>query len=57
MNGRQQSKIATGVGIVVVAGIVCAIAVANPNCDRGCQNNLEHLFTHVLDDVIKGLLA
>lgn len=57
MSRKQQEKIVTGLAIVAVAGLAVAIASANPNCDRGCRNNLEHLFDHVLGDVIKGLLA
>ena len=57
MSKRQQEQIGTALAIVGVTGLAVAIAAANPQCDRGCQSNLQHIFEHVLGDVIKGLLA
>src|SRR5712691_8301223 len=54
---KQQDKIGTALAIVGVTGLAVVIASADPQCDRGCKNNLQHLFEHVLGDVIKGLLA
>ena len=54
---KQQEKIGTALAIVGATGLAVAIAAADPQCDRGCRNNLQHLFEHVLGDAIKGLLA
>ncbi len=54
---KRQDKIGTALAIVGVTGLAVAMASADPQCDRGCKNNLQHLFEHVLGDVIKGLLA
>jgi len=48
-------------GKVVLIGtgavVVLQILAAQPNCDRGCKNNLEHLTQHVIGDVLTRLLA
>jgi len=48
-------------GKVVLIGagavVVLQILAAQPNCDRGCKNNLEHLTQHVISDVLTRLLA
>lgn len=48
-------------GKIVLAGagavVVLQILAAQPNCDRGCKNNLEHLTQHVIGDVIRAALA
>lgn len=54
---KQQQKIATAVAVVAITGLVVVIAKRDPHCDRGCQNNLQHLFEHVLGDAVQSLLA
>ena len=56
MNQRDTKAVqavALGAGVVVTA----AILASNPNCNRGCKTVLEHITTHVLSDVITGLLG
>ncbi len=48
-----EKMVLIGAGAVVVLQILAA----NPNCDRGCKNNLEHLTQHVIGDVFTRLLA
>jgi hypothetical protein len=47
-------------GNVVLAGagaiLLIQILAAQPNCDRGCKNNLEHLSQHILGDVFAAML-
>jgi hypothetical protein len=45
--------------VLVGAGAVVLIQIlaANPNCDRGCKSNLEHLTAHIVGDVFTRLLA
>lgn len=57
MSKAQQEKFGMALAIVGVTGLVVLFASANPHCDRGCRTNLQHLFEHVLDDVVEGLLA
>lgn len=54
---QQEQKIVTALAILGAAGFVLAVAAANPHCDRGCENNLQHILKHVLGDVVEGLLA
>jgi hypothetical protein len=42
-----------GTGAVVVLQILAA----QPNCDRGCKNNLEHLTQHIIGDMLKAAFA
>jgi hypothetical protein len=44
--------------VLIGAGAVLAIQIlaAQPNCDRGCKNNLEHLTQHILGDVFTAML-
>ena len=56
MNRKQQANLVTGLAIVAIAGLVVAWAKSDPKCNRGCQDNLDHFFNHVLDDVITGSL-
>ena len=48
-------------GKVVLIGagalVVIKILAANPNCDRGCKNTLEHLSQHIIGDVFTRLLT
>ena len=48
-------------GKVVLVGagavLVLQILAAQPNCDRGCKNNLEHLTQHVIGDVLTRLVG
>lgn len=54
---KDLAKIGMAVAVVGVAALFIQIAAADPHCDRGCQSNLQHLFQHVLDDAVGGLLA
>jgi hypothetical protein len=48
-----------GKAVLIGTGIVVGLQIlaAQPNCDRGCKNNLEHLTQHVIGDVLTKLLA
>ncbi len=45
--------------VLIGTGAVVALQIlaAQPNCDRGCKDNLQHLTQHVIGDVIKKLLG
>ncbi len=45
--------------VLVGAGAVVALQIlaAQPNCDRGCKNNLEHLTQHIIGDMLKAAFA
>ncbi len=50
-----------GVLIPVAAGIGGILLIgwlqSNPNCDRGCRTQLQHLKDHVLEDIVKIILS
>jgi hypothetical protein len=47
------------IALLILAGIGVATIVAinwlesNPNCDKGCRTQLEHLKEHVLADLLR----
>ena len=45
--------------VLIGTGIVIGLQIlaAQPNCDRGCKSNLEHLTQHVIGDVLTKLLS
>lgn len=47
-----------GVAAVTAGGILLiAWLQSSPQCDTGCQNQLEHLKDHIVADLVKVLIA
>jgi hypothetical protein len=37
-------------------GALGLVLLSNPRCNRGCRTIAEHLVSHVIDDLLTGLL-
>jgi len=53
MNQKTAQALLLGAGILVVLKLL----EAQPNCNRGCKNMLEHITQHVLGDMISGAFS
>lgn len=55
---RKSDKNLAMVAAVSVGGILLVGWLqSNPNCDRGCRTQLEHLKDHLMVDLLKVVLA
>lgn len=43
--------------VLVGLGVLGLWMLSNPRCNTGCKTVAEHLLTHVIDDMLGGLLA